>query len=176
MSFSLYDATIPSYLQILGAVKGLLQKAEGWARDNDVSEADMLALKLAPDMLDFAYQVKSAAYHSWGAIEGVRAGNFSPDPNDPPQSFAALNQRIDDAISGLNALDPAEVNGWLGQDMQFSMNDGAFVIPFTAENFLLSFSQPNFYFHATTAYDILRWKGVEVGKRDFLANMRVKQD
>jgi hypothetical protein len=72
----------------------------------------------------------------------------------------------------LASIQPLEVDGFMGRQMHFTSD--VRTIEFTAENFLLSFSQPNFYFHATTAYDILRWKGVALGKRDFLGRLRMK--
>jgi hypothetical protein len=170
MTFSLYAATIPSYLQTLGAVSGLLDKAETFCTERGVAPGDILAASLAEDMLPFAYQVKSAAVHSLGAIEGIRRGVFSPDQTQPPDSFIALKSRISRTIDDLRAIDPGEVDGFLGRDMRFAF--GTRQIAFTAENFLLSFSLPNFYFHATTAYDILRWKGLPIGKRDFLGMLR----
>ncbi|MGD0502968.1 MAG: DUF1993 domain-containing protein [Steroidobacteraceae bacterium] len=170
MTFSLYAATIPSYLQILGAVSGLLDKAETSCTERGIAPGDILAARLAEDMLPFAYQVKSTAVHSLGAVEGVRRGVFSPDQTQPPDSFIALKSRISQTIDDLRAIDPGEVDGFLGRNMRFAL--GTRQIDFTAENFLLSFSQPNFYFHAATTYDILRWKGVPIGKRDFLGILR----
>jgi hypothetical protein len=147
-------------------------KAEDFCAANAVSEADVVQARLAPDMLPFAYQVKSSCVHSLGAIEGVRRGLFTPDQTPPPETFAALKQRVAETLAGLREVAPAEVESFVGRDMRFSF--GTRHIDFTAENFLLSFSLPNFYFHATTAYDILRWKGVQIGKRDYLGKMRVK--
>ena len=172
MPISLYDATIPSCLQILGAVSGLLDKAESFCVEKSIAADDIVQARLADDMLPFAYQVKSTAIHSIGAIEGVRRGTFSPDTTQPPETFAALKDRIREAIGALHAIDPAEVDGFIGRDMRFVFGDRD--IGFTAEDFLLSFSQPNFYFHAATTYDILRWKGVPLGKRDFIGNPRTK--
>ncbi|MGA2343931.1 MAG: DUF1993 domain-containing protein [Steroidobacteraceae bacterium] len=172
MSFSLYAATIPSYRQILGAVADLLGKAEAFCAEKGVAPREIIEARLAPDMLPFAYQVKSTAVHSLGAIEGVRRGVFSPDTTTPPDSFAALAARIAQAIGVLEAIEPAEVDGFVGRDMRFSFGERH--IDFTAENFLLSFSQPNFYFHAATTYDILRWKGLAIGKRDFMGRTRRK--
>jgi hypothetical protein len=172
MGFSLYAATVPSYLQILGAVADLLGKAETFCAEKGIAPREVIEARLAPDMLPFAYQVKSTAVHSQGAIEGVRHGVFSPDMTAPPDSFAALKARIAQAISALESIDPAEVEGFVGRDMRFVFGERH--IEYTAENFLLSFAQPNFYFHAATAYDILRWKGVGVGKRDFLGRTRKK--
>jgi len=122
-------------------------------------------------MLPFAYQVKSTVVHSLGAIEGVRRGVFSPDFTAPPATFAALKARIADTLQALEAVDAAEVDGFVGRDMRFEAGERR--LQFTAESFLLSFSQPNFYFHASTAYDILRWKAVPLGKRNFLGKLRV---
>src|SRR5262245_42734215 len=173
MPFSLYAATVPSYRQILEAVSALLVKAESFCTENKIAPQELIQARLAGDMLPFAYQVKSTAVHSLGAIEGVRKGVFSPDMTPPPETFAALKTRIAETISALQAIDVAEVDGFLGRDMRFSFGDRH--MDFTAENFLLSFSQPNFYFHATTAYDILRWKGLSIGKRDFMGRPRLKR-
>jgi uncharacterized protein len=170
MSFSLYDALIPTFQQTLGAVVGLVDKAEAYCAENPA--ADLIQARLHPDMLPFSYQVKSAAAHSFGAIEGVRRGVFSPDMSPPPESFAALKQALAAATAGLAALGAQEVNGFVGRDMRFEMRGRA--MDFTAENFLLSFSLPNFYFHATTAYAILRHRGLPLGKRDFMGPLRLK--
>jgi len=71
-------------------------------------------------------------------------------------------------------IEPAEIDAFVGRDMRFAVAAGERRLDFTAENFLLSFSQPNFYFHAATTYDILRWKGVRIGKRDFTGRLRTK--
>jgi hypothetical protein len=173
MAFSLYAATIPSYQQILGSVSGLLVKAEAFCAEKGINPDDIIQARLAPDMLPFAYQVKSTAVHSLGAIEGVRRGVFSPDMTPPPETFAALKSRIGETLAALEKIEPSEVDGFVGRDMRFAARGRE--LEFTAEDFLLSFSQPNFYFHATTTYDILRWKGVQIGKRDFTAKLRLKR-
>ena len=173
MAFSLYAATVPSYRQILEAVSGLLSKAEVFCTDKGIAAHDIIQARLAQDMLPFAYQVKSTAVHSLGAIEGVRRGVFSPDMTPPPDNFAALKARITETLAALAAIEAAEVDAFVGRDMSFAFGDRH--IDFTAEDFLLSFSQPNFYFHATTSYGILRWKGVPLGKRDFTGKLRAKR-
>jgi len=173
MTFSLYAATVPSYLQVLRAVSGLLGTAEGFCTEKGIAPQDIIQARLAEDMLPFAYQVKSTAVHSLGAIEGVRRGVFSPDTTPPPETFAALKARIAETLAALEAIEAAEVDAFVGRDMRFAFGDRH--IDFTAEDFLLSFSQPNFYFHATTSYGILRWKGVPLGKRDFTGKLRAKR-
>ena len=172
MAFSLYAATIPSYQQVLGAVSGLIGTAEAFCAEKGIPPEDIIKARLAEDMLPFAYQVKSTAVHSLGAIEGVRRGVFSPDMTPPPESFAALKARIADTLAALEVIEPAEVDAFVGRDMRFARGERH--LDFTAENFLLSFSLPNFYFHAATTYDILRWKGVRIGKRDFMGRPRTK--
>jgi hypothetical protein len=172
MAFSLYAATIPSYQQILGAVSGLLTTAEEFCTQKGLAHEEIIQARLAGDMQPFAYQVKSTAVHSLGAIEGVRRGTFSPDNTIPPATFMALRERIADTLAALEKVEPAEVDAFIGRDMRFVAGERH--LDFTAENFLLSFSQPNFYFHATTTYDILRLKGVQIGKRNFAGKLRIK--
>jgi hypothetical protein len=173
MAFSLYAATVPSYLQILGSVSGLLDRAQAFCAEKSIDPHQIIQARLADDMLPFAYQVKSTAVHSLGAIEGVRRGVFSPDMTAPPDSFPALKARIADTVAALEAIEATEVDAFVGRDMRFAFGDRH--IDFTAEDFLLCFSQPNFYFHAATAYDLLRWKGVPLGKRDFMGRLRLKK-
>src|SRR4030088_1635583 len=161
MAFSLYAAIVPSYRQILEAVAGLLGKAEAFCTEKGMAPQDIIHARLADDMQPFAYQVKSTVVHSLGAIEGVRRGVFSPDTTPPPETFAALKARIVETLAALEAVEAAEVDSFVGRDMRFSFGERH--VDFTAENFLLSSAQPNFYFHAATAYDILRWKGVPIG-------------
>ena len=174
VSITLYEAIIPSQLQILGSVHRLLGKAETFCAERNWADDEIIDARLAADMNPFAYQIKSVAVHSLGAIEGVRQGRFSPDQTLPPDSFSGLNERILATIAALEAIRPEEVEAFIGQDMCFEFGDNR--MEFTAESFLLSFSQPNFYFHATTAYDILRWKGLTIGKRDFNGRVRKKPD
>jgi len=172
MTFSLYAATIPCYQQTLGAITGLLVTAETFCAEKHLAPQEILDARLAGDMLPFTYQVKSTAVHSLGSIEGVRRGVFSPDMTPPPQTFAALKARIAETLAALAAITPAEIDGFVGRDMLFEFRERR--LEFTAENFLLSFSLPNFYFHATTTYDILRWKGAPIGKRDYTGRLRLK--
>lgn len=174
MPFTLYAATIPSYLQILGSVQRLVGKAEIYCGENGLAPEALIDARLAEDMHPFAYQVKSTAIHSLGAIEGVRRGSFSPDVSPPPSTFDGLRARVSETIASLEAIDPDEVDSFIGRDVRFTFGDSH--IDFLAEDFLLSFSQPNFYFHATTAYDILRMKGLLIGKRDFNGRVRKRPE
>lgn len=173
MSFSLYDAVVPTNLQVLRAIDALLDKAAAFCVEQGKTEADLIDARLAPDMLPFGYQVKSCVGHSVGGIEGVRAGTFSPDMAPWPTDFAGLHGILQTAIATLQALDRDEFDALAETDTQFAFGETR--MPFTGANFLLSFSQPNFYFHATTAYAILRAQGVKLGKRDFMGMPRIKR-
>jgi hypothetical protein len=173
MSFSLYDAVVPSNLQILGALDRVMGKAVAFCEERGVAQAELIDARLAPDMLPLGYQVKSCAAHSIGGIEGARAGSFSPDRSAWPTDFDALRGILQQASAELSALDRDAVDALTEADTHFVF--GETKMPFTGANFLLSFSQPNFYFHATTAYAILRAQGVNIGKRDFIGTPRVKQ-
>ena len=172
MSISFYDAVVPSNLQILAAVDALIDKAAAFATAQGLAEAELIDARLAPDMLPFGYQVKCCAGHSIGGIDGVRAGRFSPDMTPWPTDFAGLHSLLHEAIASLKAIDRDAFDAMAQADTHFAFGDTK--MPFTGANFLLSFSQPNFYFHATTAYAILRAQGVKLGKRDFLGMPRVK--
>jgi hypothetical protein len=173
MTFSLYDAVVPSNLQILAAVDALLDKASAFCAEHGRTESDLIEARLAPDMLPFGYQVKSCAVHSVGAIGGVQAGSFSPDRSAWPTDFSGLHGLLNSAVSALEAVDRASFDALAQVDTQFAIGDTR--MPFTGANFLLSFSQPNFYFHASTVYAILRANGVKLGKRDFLGALRINR-
>lgn len=171
MGISLYDATVATFLQTLGGVEGFLARGFDHCRDNNIDPESIVATRIYEDMFPFRFQVTSTVLHSIGAIEGVRKGVFSP-ASTPELNYSELQKHVADARASLKEVSPEEVNSFHGRDMKFEFRDRA--IPFTAENFLLSFSLPNFYFHASMAYGILRSKGVPLGKRDFMGQMRIK--
>lgn len=173
MPISLHAAFVPSALQMLGTCDHLIDKAEGWCGETGCAPDEAIGARIHEEMFPFSYQVKSVAVHTAGAIDGLRAGVFSPDLNPPPEDFAGLRAAIGKARALLEAVGEDELEAFIGRPMRFEF--GEFRLDFTAENFLLSFSQPNFYFHAATAYDILRMKGVAVGKRDFMAQVRINR-
>ncbi len=172
MAVSLYDLSVASFLQALGGVSTFLERGATHCSANAIDLDSVVETSLHPDMLPFRFQVVAVAHHSLGAIEGVKKGVFSPPGKLEPLNYQGLQKVIGEAREGLQKLTPAEVNALEGKDVVFQMRD--FKIPFTAETFLMSFSLPNLHFHATTAYDILRVKGVPLGKRDYLGPMRMK--
>ena len=172
MATSLYDLSVTCFLQTLGGVAGFLDKGLAHFTANNVDPNEIVEARLIPDMLPFRFQVQAVAHHSLGAIEGVKSGVFLPPSNLAPLDFRGLQKLIADTRERLKAMTPQEVNGFEGKDVTFQIGERK--MPFVAEGFLLSFSLPNFHFHAATAYDILRMKGVPIGKRDYMGQFRLK--
>jgi hypothetical protein len=173
MAISLYDLSVASYLQTLGAVSGFLERGLAHCRDNNIDPEEVVETRFYGDMAPFRFQVISVVHHSAGAMAGVKAGAFGPPTESRPLNYVQLQELVTEARATLGKLTAAEVSALEGTDVSFQIGD--FKLPFTAENFVMSFSMPNFYFHATTAYDILRSKGVPVGKRDFMGEVRTKR-
>ena len=172
MAFTLYDATVANYLQTLGAVSGVLDRSLKYFQENNINADEIPDARLVPDMLPFHFQIASIVQHSKGAVEAVQSGKFSPPKGMPGVNFAGMQAAVNEAHTFMAAMTPDATNALGGKDVNFHL--GEHVLPFTAEGFLMSFSLPNFYFHATTAYDLLRIKGVPLGKRNFLGQMRMK--
>ena len=173
MSTSLYDISVATYLQTLGAVSRYLDKGLTFCAEKGIDTSEIVEFKLFADMLPFRFQIVSVAHHSLGAVDGLKSGMFAPPRQTEPLDYHGLQKLIGDAILGLQGVTPADINASEGREVVFRGRDRQ--VPFTAESFILSFSLPNFYFHATTAYDILRTKGVPLGKRDFMGNLRIKR-
>ncbi|HEY5072148.1 MAG TPA: DUF1993 domain-containing protein [Caulobacteraceae bacterium] len=172
MAVSLYDLSVASFLQTLGGVAGFLDRGLAHCADNAIDPAEIVETRLIADMLPFRFQVLSVVHHSIDAIDGVKQGLFQPQTDIPPLDYAGLQRAVAAARDALTKLTAEEVNALEGRDVTFQFRD--FKLPFTAEGFLMSFSLPNLHFHATTAYDILRSKGVPLGKRDYMGQMRLK--
>jgi hypothetical protein len=172
MAISLYDVSVTSSLRVLGAVTGILDRGLAFCVDNNIDPNEMVAARLADDMNPLHFQIVSVFHHSLGAINSAKSGIATPPPPVGPFDYAGLQAYVAEALAGLKAVTAEEVNALEGKDVTFEM--GSFKMPFVAEGFLMSFSLPNLHFHATTTYDILRARGVPLGKRDYLGQMRMK--
>jgi uncharacterized protein len=173
MAFSLFDASVVNFVQTLEAVNLFLEKARIYLEGNGQDPDDIVERRLYTDMRPFRFQIVSVAHHSRGALEGIGKGLFSPEMGRPDLTYQALQQIIRDAHDVLVRTPRDTVNAMIGLPVLFKAGD--LELPFAAEDFLMSLSLPNFYFHATTAYDILRNNGVPLGKRDFLGQMRIRR-
>ena len=171
MAISFYDASVGSYLQILDAVAGVLDKGANHAAEAGLDLQEIVMTRLRDDMMPFHFQVVSVAHTSWGVMQALEKGSFSPPSFELDKDYKGLQALITEARDGLRGLDEADVEALGQKSMVFKL--GKNELPFTNQNFLLSFSLPNFYFHATTTYDILRMLGVPLGKMDFLGRMKL---
>ena len=172
MSISFYDASVQNYLQTLAATQGFLDKGLAYCKEMDADPEEIVERRVFADMHPFRFQIQSVVLHSLGAIEAMKAGVFNRPGERPRHTYAELRALVADAHAALQKMPRAEIDALGGKDIVFEMRDGKRT--FTNEGFLLSFSLPNFYFHATTAYDILRGRGVPIGKRDFIGELRLK--
>lgn len=165
MPLSLHAAFVPSCRQIIGGCLNVLAKAEAAGSD--------AGGRLAPDMFPMAFQVQSVAAHSAGAIAAVRAGQFSPGGGlaMPAADFASYAAMLREADAALASVTEAEMEGFIGGTTLFVFGERR--LPFKSEDFLLSFAQPNFYFHASMVYAILRNAGVALGKMDYMGRPRL---
>ncbi len=172
MAFSLYSATVPTFRRILTSIDGVMTKGKAFMAESELNESDVVGLRLIDDMLPFNFQVMSVAHHSAGALRGVQSGEFGP-PQMQDLDYDGLQSLVQSSIEDLDEFTEEIVNSFEGNNVVFKM--GGMEIPFTAEGFLMSFSLPNFYFHATTTYDLLRMKGAPLGKRDFLGQLDIRR-
>lgn len=173
MSLSLYEAFVPNCQQMVGALNNLIDKGEAFAKDNGLSDEDMIGARLTEDMWNLPWHVRSCWVHSAYVISLLPSGEFSPDFTQIPDSWDAMRAQVRTTLDGLAKVTPEELEAVADSTIGFVLG-GKRQMEFTGQNFLLSFSQPNVYFHATTFYDILRMKGVPLGKRDFMGVPRFK--
>jgi hypothetical protein len=171
MSISFYDASVGTYEQVLGSVAAILDKGAAFAAEGEIDLDEIVGAKLRDDMMPFHFQVVSVCHHSWGALQGMRDGKFSPPSFELDKDYQGLQTLVGEAQEGVASISESDAADFADKSMVFAIGDRE--MPFTNQNFLLTFSLPNFYFHATTTYDILRMLGVPLGKRDFLGRMRM---
>lgn len=163
---SLYDITLPVFISQLGNLSKILEKAREHADASGISHAELLEARLAPDMLPLTKQVQIASDTARGVA--VRVGGVAPKPmEDTEKTFDELQARITATINYLKAVPASTFDGKDANPVTMKFGPREFTFP-TSTAYVLNFALPNFYFHATTAYDILRHKGAPLGKRDFL--------
>ena len=172
MTVSLDTAFVATCLQQLRSLSALLDRAEAHCRDKGLDPQALMQARLAPDMWHFAKQVFETGHHSARAIEAVRSGLARPELHEVPTDLASLRAAVAASIATLEAVAPGELDAVAGGDVRFEI--GPRHLDFTVADFLLSFSLPNFFFHAGMAYAILRNQDVEIGKLNFLGSIRIK--
>jgi hypothetical protein len=165
MSFGIYDATIPVYKQGLTTLLHLLDKAEEHANSNSIDVLTLIDGKLAPDMLDFKKQIQIACDMAKGGAMRL-TGQEIPVHPDTETSVAELRERIQKALAIVNSVTAEQFTDAETRDIKMVFPSISF--EFKGPRFVTYWSLPNFFFHVTTAYNILRHQGVAIGKPDFL--------
>ena len=165
MSISMYQASLPVLIRGLTNLKVILGKAEAHAAEKQIEPTVFTTARLAPDMLPLTRQVYIASDTAKGCAARL-ADVEAPKFDDVEVTFDELHARIQKTIDFLKTFSAAQIDGSEERSITLKMRSGP--IEFTGQNYLLYFALPNFYFHLTTAYDILRHNGVEVGKLDYL--------
>jgi len=165
MSISMYQVSVPVFLRNLNALNGVLDKAAAFAEARKLDQAVLLGLRLYPDMFPLNVQVGQVTTHAARGIAQL-AGLPQPEFGAPETTIAGLKERVSKTIDFVKSATAAQIDG--SEDKEIVLKFGTREMKFTGQVFLLGFTLPNFFFHYTTAYDILRSIGVEIGKRDFM--------
>jgi len=186
MGVSLYDLAVPTFLQTARAIGGVLDRAATYCGEVGDDPDDLVSARLFDDMAPFHFQIEALWHHAVWGLEAAKTGAFTPPALVGTVPFAALREIVRLAVTTLEALTREEVNSWSGKNLDivvFRPVDeknvatsawGPQTLAFTPEAFILSYSLPNFYFHAVTAYDILRARGVPIGKGDYEGRLRIR--
>jgi uncharacterized protein len=165
MTISMYQASVPAFIRMLGNLKEILGKGAAYAQARKIDESVLINARLYPDMLPLARQVYIATDFARGTAARL-AGVEPPVYEDVEKTFAELTNRIDRTVEYLRTLNASAIDGSESREIVRPLRGEP--KKFTGINYLLQFALPNFYFHTTTAYDILRHNGIEIGKSDFI--------
>jgi hypothetical protein len=165
MALSMYQASVPAFLQMLKSLSAILDKAEAHTAERKIDPAVLLGYRLAPDMFPLTRQVQIATDHAKGCCARL-AGVEVPKYPDDETSLADLKSRIARTVELVRGFRPEDIDG--SEERDIALTAGTRQLQFTGQQYLVHFALPNFYFHTTAAYAILRHCGVPIGKRDFL--------
>ncbi len=165
MAVSMYPISVPVFVRHLNGLAGCLKKAQALYAEKKFDETSLLHYRLYPDMFNLARQVQVATDHAKNCT-ALLSGTDAPKFEDNEKSLADLIARVEKTVAFLNTVTAAQVDGTEDKIVKVKVRDQ--MTDFKGIDLLLNRSMPNFYFHATTAYDILRHNGVEIGKRNFM--------
>ncbi len=167
MTISMYQASVPRFINILGNLSNILDKAMAYAETKKLSDTSLSAFRLFPDMLPMTTQVQIACDTAKGAAARL-AGVDIPAFEDNEKTLPELKARVAKTIAFLQTITPEQLDGT--EDKAIVLKRGDKETHYKGMQFLLGHAVPNFYFHVTTTYNILRHNGVDIGKRDYLGN------
>jgi hypothetical protein len=165
MTISMYQASVPQFKKMLTNLAALLNKAESHITQKKIDEKVLLGSRLFLDMFALTKQVQIACDQAKNGLARL-AGVEAPKMDDQETSFAELHERIAKTIDFLDTIKPERLDGSASKEIKFSIGEWKF--EFIGDKYLLTWIIPNFYFHITTAYNILRHNGVDIGKADYL--------
>lgn len=165
MSLSMYQASVPVFIRMLGNLSAILEKAAAYAETKKIDPSVLLNARLAPDMFPLVVQVRFVCDTAKGSAARL-AGSEPPSHADNETTFAELQARIAKTIDYLRSLSAAQIDG--SEERTIILKMRTTEMQFQGQPYLLTFALPNFYFHLTTAYGILRHNGLDIGKVDFL--------
>lgn len=165
MTITMYGASVPVFTRMLTNLLAIFEKAEAYSAERKIDLGVLVNARLAPDMLSFKSQIQIATDHAKGAVSRL-AGKPVPSWVDDEVSWEDLKARLRKALDLLASVTPAEIDGSEGREI-FLKSRGKDIMQF-GQPYLLERAMPNFYFHVTTAYAILRHNGVPIGKMDYL--------
>ena len=167
MTISMYQASVPRFVNILGNLSKILDKTQAHIDAKKIADATLTGDRLFPDMLPLSAQVQIACDAAKGVIAKL-SGVEAPAFEDKETTLAELNARIDKTIAFIQSVPAGKIDGT--EDKAIVTKRGDKETHYTGMQFLLGHAVPNFYFHVSTTYNILRHNGVEIGKRDYLGN------
>ncbi|MBU3615053.1 DUF1993 domain-containing protein [Polynucleobacter sp. Latsch14-2] len=165
MAISMYQASIPQFKKMLSNLSIILKKGEEYASAKKIEGTVLTGERLFPDMFPLSKQVQIACDQVKNGMARL-AGIEPPKFDDSETTFAELQERVAKTIAFIDGIKPAQVDGTEAKEIKFSIKEWHF--EFVGEQYLLTWIIPNFYFHVTTTYNLLRHNGVEIGKADYL--------
>lgn len=165
MPITMYQASVPVFVRMLGNLTAILDKAAAHAAARKIDDAVLLGARLYPDMFPLSRQVQLATDFARGTAARL-AGLEPPSAEDKEQTFVELSARVDGTLGYLRTLPAAQIDG--SETREITRTIRGVTRTFNGQDYLLRYALPNFYFHLSTAYGILRHNGVEIGKTDFI--------
>jgi hypothetical protein len=167
-NLTLFETSVQNYLRQLQNLTSVLKKGEEWVKDKKIEESVLINGRLAPDMFPLVRQIQIAC--DFAKASCARLGQIEiPSFPDNEKSFAELYERIQKTTSFLKTIHPQQING--NEERRIIYSAHGINFDFSGRDYLLNFALPNFFFHFTTAYDILRHMGVDLSKQDFIGKV-----
>ena len=168
MALSLYDVSVPVFTRGLGQLGHILEKGLAHAQATGIDPSQLVNARLAPDMFTLAGQVQSASDAAKFGVARI-AGLTAPSFPDDETTYAQLQARVAKTLDYLGTVDRASFDGAEAREVTMKVRGNE--LKFSTQSYLLHFALPNFFFHVTTAYDLLRHNGAPLGKLDFLGRV-----